>query len=147
MTHVSSFQFRIATTLFSFFFLDKTPTYTEQSLLPTFLRALHQSDTGLDDVIVRPHGWYLALERFKRELERRARVPDLELLQHARVQNTQPSYLQVLPVSAHRAHFERGPCRIGFLGHTYQRFGGSGAVVDRCGATGEKRRICICENS
>lgn len=37
------------------------------------------------DVIVRPHRRHLRLERLERELERRARIPDLELLKHARV--------------------------------------------------------------
>jgi hypothetical protein len=36
-------------------------------------------------VIVRPHRWHLRFERLERELERRARIPDLELLEHARV--------------------------------------------------------------
>ena len=53
---------------------------------PYFYLRSHQSDTRLD-VVVRPHGWHLALERLKRELERRTRIPDLELLQHARVQD------------------------------------------------------------
>jgi len=71
---------------FLFFFWHKTPTYTQNNLYSLLLLALHQSDTRLD-VVVRPHGWHLALERLERELERRARVPDLELLQHARVQD------------------------------------------------------------
>jgi hypothetical protein len=64
------------------------------------------------DIIVRPHDRHLALERLERELERRARVPDFELLQHTRVQDAQPSYGRVLLASARAARF---PPRTGLL--------------------------------
>ena len=47
------------------------------------------SSVGCDnarlEVIVRPHLRHLRLERLERELERRARIPNVELLKHARV--------------------------------------------------------------
>ena len=84
---ISSISHRVVITPFPIFWRTSSPKYTERSLLPTFTCTLpHQSDTALD-IIVRPHGWHLALERLERKLERRAWVPDLELLQHARVQD------------------------------------------------------------
>ena len=70
-------------TVFLFCFEQETKVHRT---LPTFY-LLSTRATSVLDIIVRPHGWHVALERLKRELECRARVPDLELLQHARMQN------------------------------------------------------------
>jgi hypothetical protein len=97
------------------------------------------------DVIVRPHGRHFCPERLKRELKRRARVPNLELLQHARVQDAQPTNLHVhvhirVPLSSARVR------RIRFLllRARRRRVGRRPrTVVDRCSAAGEERRVCI----
>ena len=47
------------------------------------------------DILVRPHGRHLLLERLERELERAARVSDLELLQYLRVQHAKLADLEV----------------------------------------------------
>jgi hypothetical protein len=75
------------------------------------------------DIIIRPQRRHLGFEGFKRELERRARVSDLELFEHTRVQYAQLSDLYVLPVSV---SFRSGPR----------------TVVNCCGATGKECRVC-----
>jgi hypothetical protein len=80
------------------------------------------------DVVVRPHRRHLRLERLERELERRARIPDLELLKHARMQNPQ---LADLHVSRPRV------LRIG---------GRPRAIKYRRGTTREERRVCTNES-
>ena len=96
------------------------------------------------DIIVRPHGRHLCLERLKREFERRARVPDLELLEHARVQDAQPADLHV------HAHTRLAPPRVRsnrrpvtLLLCARRLADRRRTVVNRRRTTREERRVCI----
>jgi hypothetical protein len=101
-------------------------------LLPP--RAISSSYVGV--IVVRPHGWHPCLERFKRKLERRARVPDLELLQHARVQDAQPADLNVPLSSARIRSDHRFLSRTHLLVDRWPR-----TIVDRRGAAREERHV------
>ena len=83
--------------------------------------------------VVRPHRGHLLFERLERKLERRARVPDVELLEHARVQDPQLPDLAVRVVDQRPELPQRARRRRPVLPRR--------AVDDRRRAAGEEGRV------
>lgn len=100
--------------------------------------------------LVLPHGDDLLLEQVELELERRARVRDLEVREHGRVQDAERADFHVCAGGGRRGRGggedggERGGNPAARFGLRFGRVvAGCGAVVDRRSATREEGRICM----